>query len=191
VKSIRQFIGLATATLAMAACQSNTYYIKGEAKEMGNGTKLYMTAVTDDTQPIDSMVVIDGRFTLTGTADTAMLCKLYPASSPEVSVTFFLEPGNIYIELAQQLSSLTGKSRSLSRVSGTKVNNEWQALNDTVAKYDRLLRGLRKSDSIEPRKLYCQTDSIYGTLNRRINEVALRNRDNAMGRFIASHHMKE
>jgi hypothetical protein len=48
-----------------------------------------------------------------------------------------------------------------------------------------------KSDSIEPRKLYCQTDSIYGTLNRRINEAALRNRDNAMGRFIASHHMKE
>jgi hypothetical protein len=191
VKSIRQFIGLATATLAMAACQSNTYYIKGEAKEMGNGTKLYMTAVTDDTQPIDSLVVIDGRFTLTGTADTAMLCKLYSASSPEVSVTFFLEPGNIYIELAQQLSSLTGKSRSLSRVSGTKVNNEWQALNDTVAKYDRLLRGLMKSDSIEPRKLYCQTDSIYGTLNRRINEAALRNRDNAMGRFIASHHMKE
>ena len=104
-------------------------------------------------------------------ADSVRLCRI-----PDTQVLFFNEPGNVYIELSPH--------EGMTRVSGTKLNNEWQALNDTVAKYDQLLRDLfgNHSDS-----LYNQVSAIYDTLQQRILQTADRNRDNALGHFISLH----
>ena len=175
---IKSVIGLAATAFLSVGCQSNIYHIKGEAKDFADGTKLYMTAEMDSMhRTLDTITVNNGKFRYEGETDSVVLCRLYCPKVPETALLFFIEPGNLYIELS--------KVAGLSRVSGTKVNNEWQALNDTVAKYDEQLRTLfHPKDSISPRKVYSETDRIYTTLTRRITETAARNRDNALGRFI-------
>lgn len=179
---IENYIGLVLAAAVFAACQSDTYYIKGEAKGFTDGTVLYLTTAADEQHVLDSIVVHDGSFSYYGTisADEAPFCRLYPAGQENACLYFFAEPGNIYVEL----STKVGRSR----VSGTKVNNEWQALNDTVTKYDHHLRQLFTTDSVNPRKLFAETEQLHTTLTRRINEAAKRNQDNALGRFISSHY---
>ena len=179
---IRNYIGLVLAAAVFAACQSDTYYIKGEAKDFADGTLLYLTTATEEQRVMDSIVVRDGWFAYYGTmgADEALLCRLRPAEQPKAGLTFFVEPGNIYVELSSKVGA--------SRVSGTKVNNEWQALNDTVTKYDRKLCQLFATDSVNPRKMFAETEKLHTTLTRRINEAAKRNQDNALGRFISSHY---
>ena len=183
---MKSVIGLAATTILLVACQSNIYHIKGEAKTFADGTMLYLTTdLNGDGHPVDSVIVNEGHFSTRGMADTTQLCKLYAATAPEAGILFFIGPGNTYIELSDK--------PGCSRVSGTKVNNEWQALCDTVAKYDRQIRQLfhPESDSISPRKLHAETERIYAILNRRIDEAAHRNGDNAFGQFISSHKEKK
>ena len=181
--TIKGFIGLATVATLTAACQSNTYYIKGEAPGTPDSTILYLCNLNTGTSPtlLDSFTVSKGRFHYSATTDSASLCRLYAKSHPASSVMLFIEPGNIYVELHRE--------EGRSRVSGTMVNNQWQALNDTVAKYDARLRLIMKNsgDSISPRHMYRQVSEIYDILSRRIHEAALNNRDNAFGHFIATH----
>lgn len=169
------------AGLLFAACQSDTYNIKGEASHLSDGTVLYLTAdLQNDSRPVDSIMVINGHFTYSGTTDSIRLYHLYEAGNKDYALLFFNEPGNIYIELSPR--------QGQSRVSGTEINNEWQALNDTVTRYDKRLRKLIASqkDSLSPQYVFSETDSIYNTLKKRISEAALRNRDNALGRFIST-----
>jgi len=44
-------------------------------------------------------------------------------------------------------------------------------------------------DSLCPAKTFAGTEQLYTTLTRRITETALRNKDNALGRFISSHYL--
>ena len=113
-------------------------------------------------------------------ADERLLC-LIPAGSSTPALYFFACAGKAYVELSPE--------EGRSRVSGTKVNNEWQALNDTVAKYDQHLRALFAKDSISPQKTYARTEQVYTALSRRISEAAIKNKDNALGRFISSHYL--
>ena len=169
------------AGLLFAACQSDTYYIKGEASHLSDGTVLYLTAdLQNDSRPVDSITVSNGHFSYHGTTDNIRLYRLYEADNESHALLFFNEPGNIYIELSPRLGQ--------SRVSGTEINNEWQALNDTVTRYDKRLRKLMASqkDSLSTRYVFSETDSIYNILRKRIGEAAVRNRDNALGHFIST-----
>lgn len=172
-------IGLTALTLIVTACQSDLYTIRGEARQFADGTLLCLTPdLNNDTADCDTVSIIDGRFTYTATATATRLCRLYAPSCPDASVLLFTEPGNIYVEL----SPLSGHSR----VSGTKTNNQWQALCDTVAHYDRRLRTLVTTahDSISPRETAAKMERHYAILTQRIHETAERNKDNALGRFI-------
>ncbi len=176
----RKFIGLALAATLFAACQSDTYYIKGEAHDFADGTVLYLAEADGTHRVLDSMTVSKGRFAYDALADDRLLC-LIPAGTTDPALYFFACPGNAYVELSPEMGG--------SRVSGTRVNNEWQALNDTVAKYDGHIRTLFAADSISPQKTYAVSERLYTTLTRRISEAALRNSDNALGRFISSHYL--
>lgn len=179
--NVKSMIGLAAATLMMAACQSNTYHIKGEAKHLKNGTHLYLSADLKDGRPIDTLDIQDGRFNYYGMTDSAFICRLYQAGDSHQGILFFVEPGNIYIELSQK--------PGLSRVSGTRINNEWQALNDRGTTCDHEIRSIMGNarDSISPKKLSIEMNRLYDELTARIQETALRNKDNALGHFISKH----
>ena len=180
--NVKSLIGLATVTFMIAACQSNTYHIKGEAKGFKEGTSLCLSAGLTDRKTIDTLYITNGRFSYEGATDSVYLCRLCPVGAhQEEEILFFLEPGNIYIELSQEASH--------SRVSGTKVNNEWQALNDRVTASDHEIRRImaQAKDSISTRKLYDDMERIYTGLTADIKKTALRNKDNALGHFISHH----
>lgn len=178
------------AVAVLTSCQSDSYYIKGEASMMPDGTVLYITHRLDTHEPYDSMIVSNGYFHYRDTTNTVRLCMIYAPSQPQAQVSFFTEPGNIYIELTPHTAR--------SRVSGTTLNNQWQALHDTVAHYDRQLRYIvvtksqatTPGDSLSPTRLHAQVKRLYQALEQRISETALTNRDNALGRFIISAHSK-
>ena len=162
----------------MVACQSNAYHIKGEAKGCKDGEVLYIAdGLSHDAPPTDSIVVTEGRFVLHGETDTARFCRLYRAADPRQDITFFLEPGNIYIELSTRPAH--------SRVSGTVANNAFQTLNDRVAAADRELRRVMKDDHADRT---AQVKAIYNRLDCEIRMAAARNDDNALGRFISAHY---
>ena len=175
-----KFVGLVLAAVVFAACQSDTYYMKGEAHGFADGTELYLAEAVGERHVVDTLAVQNGRFAYSAPADGRLLC-LIPAGAAEPALHFFACPGNVYVELTTEVGR--------SRVSGTKVNNEWQALCDTVAKYDHEIRSLFETDSLHPRKIHAGTERLYTTLTRRITETALRNKDNALGRFISSHYL--
>ena len=176
VKLANPFFGLATATIMLTACQFNAYHIKGEAKGCEDGEVLYIAdGLTPDTPPIDSIIVTESHFIFHGETDTARLCRLYRGSNPCQFVTFFLEPGDIYVELSPH--------PGYSRVSGTSANNAWQALNDKTSACDRQLRRIMKDDRHDRS---AQVKAVYTKMDRDIREAAVKNADNAMGRFVST-----
>ena len=176
----KSIVGLAAMSLMLTACQSNSYRIDGFAGMFLEGDTVVLAADAAPDVPIATTLVHNGKFLFSGETDTVGLCTVYQKQLPDQRLTFFLEPGNIAIEL--------NRAPVCSRVSGTIVNNEWQALNDTVTKYDRKLCQLFATDSVNPRKMFAETEKLHTTLTRRINEAAKRNQDNALGRFISSHY---
>ena len=176
MKLANPLFGLATAACLTAACQSNAYHVKGEAKGCEDGEVLYIAdGLSHDMPPTDSIVVTEGRFILHGETDTARFCRLYRAADPRQDVTFFLEPGTIYIEMSDRPAR--------SRVSGTVANNGWQALNDRVAAADRELRRIMRDEKADRP---AQVKAVYHRLDSEIRMAAARNDDNALGRFIST-----
>lgn len=183
VNHLKQYVGLVAALYLCIACQSDIYFIIGEASELPSGSILYLTDdVSASRQPFDSIVISDGRFHYRGTVVTPHITMLYPAASQQHGFTFFTEPGNIYIELSP--------TTERSRVSGTVINNRWQALNDSVAKYDSRIRHIlgTSDDTVALRQRYEGTRLLYDQLTQIISSAALLNKENALGRFISSHH---
>jgi len=178
----KNLIGLAAA-LMFSACQSNTFHIKGEAKDFADGTVLYLTTDLSDGLPTDSIIVADGKLSLSATTDSAQFCRLYVTTAAEPLLTFFIEPGNIYLEMKPAIGQ--------SRVSGTVINNEWQALNDATTLSDLTIRELFafSKDSINLQQQYSTVSELYHQLNQKIAETAQRNKDNALGHFISSHYL--
>lgn len=185
MRSLKPLVGLAVA-IFFTACQSETYHIRGEAWQLPTGSVLYLTDdLNDSDRPFDSIVVVDGRFSFQGLAAEPRLCRLYLPDDPQQEITFFTEPGNIYVEMSPESGS--------SRVSGTIINNRWQALNDSVTKYDLRIRDIIESanDSIAPNRRFEETQRLYTALTRLIRETASQNMDNALGHFISSHYEGE
>lgn len=172
--------------LLTAACQSDRCRISGEARHLDDGAMVYLITDLSTCRHADSAIVNQGHFALSVAdgGDHAPLCQIVSAAHPEAGVTFFAVPGDVYVELRPAVGR--------SRVSGSKVNNQWQALNDSVALCDRrlrpLIRAIGKADSLDSRRLYRDIRRLHTRLNDCISDAARRNRDNAMGHYIATHY---
>ena len=94
-------------------------------------------------------------------------------------VSFFTEPGTITIELNSQPGT--------SRVSGTRLNNEWQQLTDSVEmmgyEVARLLRH-PAADATAQKALANRVDSLHRKMSACILNTAQRNKDNPLGKYI-------
>jgi len=174
-------IGLASACLLLAACQSSSYQIKGTAKEMRNGDTLYLTTDLSTRIPIDTIIVNDKSFEIAGTTDTTRLSMIYAAHHPEINVSFFMTPGDIRIILRNKGS----------RVEGPSINNYWQALNDSIESYGIEMKDIAQLVYGDPqisidlkKKLIDKMSAVDKKIKRKIKEVADQHKDDELGRFI-------
>ena len=124
MKAFQASILFSIVAIAFAACQGNSYKIKGTAEGLSDGDTLFVTHDMDTGVPSDTLIVQDGRFTLSGATDSVELCMVYSMDRNEVNAAFFMEPGSITVHLSDKPGA--------SRVSGTLCNDEWQTLNDSV-----------------------------------------------------------
>ena len=173
-------IGLAIAGLALCSCQSDAYQIKGCAPDLKDGDTITLAFEDPPQKILGQACVANGVFKFAGTTDTTLFCRAYLKGQQLTSCSFFLEPGNITIELHRHPKP--------SRVSGTVLNNEWQALNDTVQKIGtrliRLAELSTRTQSPDRRQLQQQIDSLHRRLSATITETAQRNQQNVLGRYI-------
>ena len=180
-------IGL-TAAILLAACQSDFCHVKGTVSGLADGDTLYLndllSTLTTDQSPHTSIIVVqNGGFIWETEVDTARLYRLWPAHDPQHSVTFFAERGTVCIDIQQ--------SPFTAHVSGTRLNEEWQSLNDMAASYSqRISRTISclVSAGTPPSLIHQRVSKLYQEMEQIISETAERNKDNELGRFISSHH---
>ena len=109
----------------LAACQSDSYRVKGTVEGLEDGDTLFLTTDLQQGIPSDTAVVNGGHFKFDGKTDSTAMCLVYSIRRNELNVPFFLEPGKT---ITVSISETPGDSR----VSGTTINDEWQRLNDSV-----------------------------------------------------------
>jgi len=168
-------IGLTAASWLLTACQSDRFQVSGVATGFNDGDTICLTTDLEQLTPMTTVTVNEQHFEIEEMADTVRLYAIYPAGQPECRATFFGEPGTIKVEM----SSRPGTSR----VSGTKLNDEWQSLNDLASDYGQHIIRLVKTKTTD-QQLFTQTSKLYQELVSQIEETAKRNNNNPLGKFI-------
>lgn len=178
--NIRTLLGLAAAGIALCSCQSDSYKINGYASKLNNGDTITLALEDHKQKILGQTLVTNGNFKFSGVTDTTIFCRAYLNRDPLTYVSFFLEPGDITIELNPYPAQST--------VSGTVLNNEWQGLNDSVQMLGYQLIRIAEKASKTQNEDYRQTQSDIDSLHRKISgcitNTASRNKDNVLGKYI-------
>ena len=98
--SIKSFLGLTVGGMLCLSCQSNVYQIHGFAHDFMDGDTICLRFESDEDRLVTITQVADGKFTFSGETDAVSLCHIYPKSKPENTVSLFLEPSQITVELS-------------------------------------------------------------------------------------------
>ena len=109
---------------ALTACQSSSYQVNGTIEGAADGDTLFLTSDMQTGIPSDTLIVEDGKFSISGEVDSVHFCMIYSAKRNELNAPFFIEPGTIKVQISE--------TPGASRVGGTLCNDEWQLLNDSV-----------------------------------------------------------
>ena len=176
--SIKTILGLTVVGAICLSCQSNVYQIEGFARDLNDGDTICLIQNPNDGMATITLVE-NGKFAFAGETSDISVCQIFAKKAPDETVTFFLEPSRITVELASQPEG--------NRVSGTYINNQWQQLSDSIALLGReavktVLRQAR--DSAEQRQQAKSIDSIHRRMSDCIQNTAKRNSDNALGQYI-------
>ena len=185
--TIKTISRLATAILLFAACQSDSYKIAGTAEGFADGDTIHLTTDPVEGKPEVSTVVKDGRFEMTGQVDSMTMCFVYSAKDMAVAQAFFLEPATITVKLSQVPGA--------SRVSGTKVNDALQTLNDSAFAFQKEIELLSESMShelgatpteAEQQEVEKVLQASYTRLTQQILKTAQANIDNELGFLLVT-----
>ena len=176
--------GLALSCMTFAACQSDTYYIKGKAKNINDNDTLILSYDLKQGTPADTITVKGKEFRLHGHADSVRMAMIYRIKYPEQNAVFFLENGNIDIDLST--------TPLKSRVKGTALNNEWQRLNDSVFHYAMMINSTMENSNRHNGKtedgkdVARQLEKIIKECSLCVKQFAYENLDNKLGDYIIS-----
>jgi len=115
----------AMALLPLAALAQKPFTIKGDAKALKTGDKIYFVYAANSERKTDSAVVTNGKFEFKGTAADPIMGNLFKNINPYVKGTntrnmdyasLYVEPGNIMVSSMDSLKSI--------KVTGTPANDD-------------------------------------------------------------------
>jgi thiol-disulfide isomerase/thioredoxin len=174
---------------ALTACQSTTYQVQGTIEGAADGDTLFLTSDLQTGIPSDTIIVKDGKFHIGGEADSVRLCMIYSAKRNELNAPFFIEPGIISI----QIKEIPGASR----VGGTKCNDEWQVLNDSVISIGKEINRIAEhiyGNTVTPEEQQKGMEAI-DKLNQRFSSMIIniceKNIRNEFGYFLLTYYPDE
>ncbi|MDE5702131.1 MAG: DUF4369 domain-containing protein, partial [Bacteroides sp.] len=138
---MKKFTYLLAVAAMMTACSGNKgYVVTGTVEGGADGETVYLQKREKrNLVKLDSAVITNGTFTFKGTQDTAMNCYVTwaPEGKENLLMNFFLENGNINIELTRNNDSATG----------TPNNNAYQEIRSQINEVNSQLNELFKAMS--------------------------------------------
>jgi len=115
----------AMAILPLAALAQKPFTIKGDAKALKTGDKIYFVYTANSERKTDSAVVANGKFEFKGTATDPVMGNLFKNVNPYIKgantrnmdyASLYIEPGNIIVTSADSIKSV--------KVTGTPANDD-------------------------------------------------------------------
>ena len=170
--------------VTLVACHSKSFKINGTIEGAKEGDVLYISYDLAQGTPADSFSVKDGKFSYEGKTDSTRLCVIYSKTQMDINTTFFVEPGKIDI----QLSNVPERQK----VSGTKVNEQWQLLVDSINLFSKKLNDISaqifsQGFSEEAQAaLRTKASNTEAQLSKCILNFAERNITNELGFFLVN-----
>ena len=189
MKAFQASILFSAAGLALTACHSNTYKISGAVEGLNDGDTLFITNDLQTGIPTDTLIVKDGKFELSGETDSTYLCMVYSEKRNELNAPFFIEPGNISIKLVE--------TPGASRVGGTKCNEQWQELNDSVMTIGKEINRIAEHiygntvDEMEQQKGMDQIEKLNQRFSAIVVKTTEKNIKNEFGYFLLTYYPEE
>ena len=189
MKAFQASILFSAAVLALTACHSNTYKISGAVEGLNDGDTLFITNDLQAGIPTDTLIVKDGKFELSGETDSTYLCMVYSEKRNELNAPFFIEPGNISIKLVE--------APGASRVGGTKCNEQWQELNDSVMTIGKEINRIAEHiygntvDEMEQQKGMEQIEKLNQRFSAIVVKTTEKNIKNEFGYFLLTYYPEE
>jgi len=189
MKAFQASILFSPAVLALTACHSNTYKISGAVEGLNDGDTLFITNDLQTGIPTDTLIVKDGKFELSGETDSTYLCMVYSEKRNELNAPFFIEPGNISIKLVE--------TPGASRVGGTKCNEQWQELNDSVMTIGKEINRIAEHiygntvDEMEQQKGMDQIEKLNQRFSAIVVKTTEKNIKNEFGYFLLTYYPEE
>ena len=189
MKAFQASILFSAAVLALTACHSNTYKISGAVEGLNDGDTLFITNDLQTGIPTDTLIVKDGKFELSGETDSTYLCMVYSEKRNELNAPFFIEPGNISIKLVE--------TPGASRVGGTKCNEQWQELNDSVMTIGKEINRIAEHiygntvDEMEQQKGMEQIEKLNQRFSAIVVKTTEKNIKNEFGYFLLTYYPEE
>lgn len=184
-KTILTFLALAIGILS-ASCQSNKYKIEVTGDALGQNDTLYLCKGLKAMNDIDTIVGVEGKYELEGTADSTVFGVLFAKRIGGLNVGLFIEPGTIKLNMSEK--------PALAKTSGTPCNDKWQELNDTLIAYGAQIDAL--AASIQQNKLSEQEQkaiekkiaALSAKSDDFVKVFAKKNVNNEVGYFIISNY---
>ena len=177
---------LATAAL-LAACSGNQgYTVTGTVDGAADGEGVYLQQ-TQGRQwvKLDSAVIKNGQFTLEGRQDTAKVCYLtYKGQSEEGrGMDFFLENGEIKVQLAEDSKSATGTPNNdiyqAIRQQLTELNKQasaiYEAMGDSTLTDEQREAKVKDLDALEAQMAEATTNGISQNITNAVGIYLLKN----------------
>lgn len=177
---------LATAAL-LAACSGNQgYTVTGTVDGAADGEVVYLQQ-TQGRQwvKLDSAVIKNGQFTLEGRQDTAKVCYLtYKGQSEEGrGMDFFLENGEIKVQLAEDSKSATGTPNNdiyqAIRQQLTELNKQasaiYEAMGDSTLTDEQREAKVKDLDALEAQMAEATTNGISQNITNAVGIYLLKN----------------
>jgi len=177
---IKSIFRLAIVGFVFCSCQSDSFQINGQSKILTDGDTICLIQEDTPNKVIATAIAYNGNFTMKGNTEMPLFCKIYVKRIPFCNTQLFLESGNINVEL--------NAPPHPSRVSGSKLNNQWQLLNDSI-KYlgrelIRITKETKETDHSKQNLYIKKIDSLHKEMSECILNTARRNRNNALGKYI-------
>lgn len=186
---VKSILILTAAGIMLAACQSNTYQIKGKVED-AQGDTLFLTTDLQQGTPRDTILVKDGQFELSGETDSTYFCMIYSKNEEALNIPLFIEPGTIKV--------LLSKTPGVSRVGGTAINDEWQRMSDSTMVIGKEINNI--AEKVFANEMATQEEQQKAMeqiekLNQRHAKVVLdfteRNIKNELGYFLLTMYPEE
>ncbi len=189
MKAFQASILFSIVAIALAACQGNSYKLNGTAEGLKDGDTLFVTHELQTGIPSDTIIVQDGKFSLSATADSVALCMVYSLDRNEINAPFFMEPGTITVHLSDKPGA--------SRVSGTLCNDKWQTLNDSVMVIGKEINRIAEHiygnnvPQEEQQKGMAQIEKLNKRFAALLVKTTEDNIDNEFGYFLLTYYPEE